>query len=169
MSAFKSAQPRWRVFSMRSGQFNPYLKLRMPLKQRAFGCGSYRPCRVRRAFSPELRGRVHKGAKCEEDSLDCGHCAWPLRRPRRRRLSTAWERAFRTAFTAISRTWPMVQRAVPRIKPRAPRRITCSPSQSPGPWVNNPTDPDNPTRGRSVGGFHQDGIDVPEICRAISG
>ncbi len=43
------------------------------------------------------------------------------------------------------------------------------PSQSPGPFVNNPTDPDNPTRGRSVGGFHQDGIDVPEICRAISG
>jgi hypothetical protein len=43
------------------------------------------------------------------------------------------------------------------------------PSQSPGPFVNNPTDPDNPTRGRSVGGFQQDGINVPEICRAISG
>lgn len=43
------------------------------------------------------------------------------------------------------------------------------PTQSPGPFVNNPNDPDNPTRGRSVGGFHQDGIDVPAICRAISG
>jgi hypothetical protein len=43
------------------------------------------------------------------------------------------------------------------------------PSQSPGPFVNNPTDPSNPTRGRSVGAFHQDGIDVPTICRAISG
>lgn len=42
-------------------------------------------------------------------------------------------------------------------------------SQSPGPFVNNPTDPTHPTRGRSVGGFHQDGIDVPAICRAISG
>ena len=43
------------------------------------------------------------------------------------------------------------------------------PSQSPGPFVNNPTDPDNPTRGRSVGGFKQDGISIPEICRSISG
>ena len=43
------------------------------------------------------------------------------------------------------------------------------PSQSPGPFVNNPNDPSNPTRGRSVGGFRQDGIDVPAICRAISG
>lgn len=43
------------------------------------------------------------------------------------------------------------------------------PSQSPGPFVNNPTDPDNPTRGRSVGGFMQDGIDVPAICRAVAG
>ncbi len=42
-------------------------------------------------------------------------------------------------------------------------------SQSPGPWVNNPTDPDNPTRGRSVGGWQQDGVNVPEVCRAISG
>jgi hypothetical protein len=25
------------------------------------------------------------------------------------------------------------------------------PSQSPGPWVNNPNDPDNPTRGASLG------------------
>ena len=43
------------------------------------------------------------------------------------------------------------------------------PSQSPGPFVNNPNDPTNPTRGRSVGGFRQDGINVPEVCRAISG
>ena len=40
------------------------------------------------------------------------------------------------------------------------------PSQSPGPFVNNPNDPDNPTRGRSVGGFMQDGIDIPALCRA---
>lgn len=39
------------------------------------------------------------------------------------------------------------------------------PSQSPGPFVNNPTDPDNPTRGRSVGGFMQDDINIPELCR----
>ena len=43
------------------------------------------------------------------------------------------------------------------------------PSQSPGPFVNNPADPDNPTRGRSVGGFRQDGINIPELCRAVSG
>jgi hypothetical protein len=30
------------------------------------------------------------------------------------------------------------------------------PSQSPGPWVNNPSDPDNPTRGRSLGQLIQD-------------
>jgi hypothetical protein len=30
------------------------------------------------------------------------------------------------------------------------------PTQSPGPFVNNPNDPDNPTVGRSVGGFMQD-------------
>ena len=40
------------------------------------------------------------------------------------------------------------------------------PTQSPGPFVNNPSDPDNPTRGRSVGQFRQDGIDVPALCRA---
>lgn len=39
------------------------------------------------------------------------------------------------------------------------------PSQSPGPFVNNPTDPDNPTRGHSVGGFMQDGINIPALCR----
>jgi len=43
------------------------------------------------------------------------------------------------------------------------------PSQSPGPFVNNPNDPDNPTRGRSVGQFQQDGIDVPALCRAAAG
>ena len=40
------------------------------------------------------------------------------------------------------------------------------PTQSPGPFVNNPNDPDNPTRGRSVGQFQQDGIDIPALCRA---
>ncbi|MBA3757517.1 hypothetical protein H0X09_01480 [Candidatus Saccharibacteria bacterium] len=40
------------------------------------------------------------------------------------------------------------------------------PTQSPGPFVNNPTDPDNPTRGRSVGQFQQDGINIPELCTA---
>jgi hypothetical protein len=40
------------------------------------------------------------------------------------------------------------------------------PSQSPGPFVNDPNDPDNPARGRSVGQFHQDGIDIPALCRA---
>lgn len=39
------------------------------------------------------------------------------------------------------------------------------PSQSPGPFVNNPTDPENPTRGRSVGQWQQDGIDVPQLCQ----
>src|SRR5688572_13751158 len=29
------------------------------------------------------------------------------------------------------------------------------PSQSPGPWVNNPTDPENPTEGPSVGDVMQ--------------
>src|SRR3954470_14616115 len=42
------------------------------------------------------------------------------------------------------------------------------PSQSPGPFVNNPNDPDNPIRGRSVGQFHQDGIDIPALCRAAA-
>ncbi len=43
------------------------------------------------------------------------------------------------------------------------------PSQSPGPFVNNPTDPDNPTRGRSVGQFQQDGINIPALWRAGCG
>jgi hypothetical protein len=40
------------------------------------------------------------------------------------------------------------------------------PTQSPGPFVNNPNDPDNPARGRSAGQFMQDGINVPALCRA---
>ena len=40
------------------------------------------------------------------------------------------------------------------------------PSQSPGPWVNNPSDPDNPTRGRSAGQWQQEGVNIPELCRA---
>jgi hypothetical protein len=43
------------------------------------------------------------------------------------------------------------------------------PTQSPGPFLNNPTDPDNPTRARSVGQFQQDGINIPELCRAAFG
>jgi hypothetical protein len=43
------------------------------------------------------------------------------------------------------------------------------PSQSPGPFVNDPNDPDNRIRGRSAGGFMQDGINVPELCRAYAG
>jgi hypothetical protein len=43
------------------------------------------------------------------------------------------------------------------------------PTQSPGPFVNNPNDPDNPTRGRSVGQLMQDGINAPALCRAAFG
>jgi len=43
------------------------------------------------------------------------------------------------------------------------------PTQSPGPFVNNPNDPNNPTRGRSVGQFQQDGINIPALCRAAVG
>ena len=42
------------------------------------------------------------------------------------------------------------------------------PSQSPGPWVNNPSDPDNPTWGRSAGAWMQEGVDVPAICRTLA-
>ena len=42
------------------------------------------------------------------------------------------------------------------------------PSQSPGPFVNNPDDPTNPTRGRSAGGWMQDGVNIPELCRLAS-
>ena len=43
------------------------------------------------------------------------------------------------------------------------------PTQSPGPFTNNPNDPDNPTRGHSVGAWNQEGISIPELCRAVSG
>lgn len=43
------------------------------------------------------------------------------------------------------------------------------PTQSPGPWVNNPADPDNPTRGNSAGQWNQLGFNIPEICRAAVG
>lgn len=43
-----------------------------------------------------------------------------------------------------------------------------TPSQSPGPYVNNPNDPDNPTKGRSVGQFQQDGINIPALCRTAA-
>ena len=42
-------------------------------------------------------------------------------------------------------------------------------TQSPGPFLNNPNDPDNPTRARSVGQFQQDGINIPQLCRAAVG
>ena len=41
------------------------------------------------------------------------------------------------------------------------------PTQSPGPFVNNPSDPENPTRGRSVGQWQQDGVSIPQICQAF--
>jgi hypothetical protein len=42
------------------------------------------------------------------------------------------------------------------------------PTQSPGPFVNNPSDPDNPTRGNSVGQWNQEGVNVPQICRTLA-
>lgn len=44
------------------------------------------------------------------------------------------------------------------------------PSQSPGPFVNNPLDPDNPTRGSSVGDINQTfgGGALPEFCRTLT-
>lgn len=41
------------------------------------------------------------------------------------------------------------------------------PTQSPGPFVNVPSDPDNPVRGRSVGQWQQEGVNVPEACRTL--
>ena len=41
-------------------------------------------------------------------------------------------------------------------------------SQSPGPWVNNPGDPDNPTWGNSAGAWNQQGINIPAICRELA-
>ena len=43
------------------------------------------------------------------------------------------------------------------------------PTQSPGPFVNNPSDPDNPTRGRSAGQWNQEGVNIPELCRTALG
>ena len=45
------------------------------------------------------------------------------------------------------------------------------PSQSPGPSVNNPADPDNPFDGPSVGEINQEfGAGAyPEFCRTITG
>ncbi len=42
------------------------------------------------------------------------------------------------------------------------------PTQSPGPFVNNPADPNNPFRGRSVGDYQQMGISIPEFCRTLT-
>ena len=42
-------------------------------------------------------------------------------------------------------------------------------TQSPGPFVNNPEDPGNPTRGRAVGQFQQAGVNIPQLCRAVFG
>jgi hypothetical protein len=42
-------------------------------------------------------------------------------------------------------------------------------TQSPGPWVNNPSDPENPTRGRSAGQWNQVGVNIPLICRLLVG
>ena len=40
------------------------------------------------------------------------------------------------------------------------------PTQSPGPWVNNALDPENPTRGLSAGQWnHPLGVNVPAMCR----
>jgi hypothetical protein len=41
-------------------------------------------------------------------------------------------------------------------------------TQSPGPWVNNPTDPENPTRGKSAGQWNQLGANIPALCRAAA-
>ena len=40
------------------------------------------------------------------------------------------------------------------------------PSQSPGPFVNNPNDPENPFDGSSLGDYHEliDGGALPGIC-----
>jgi hypothetical protein len=41
------------------------------------------------------------------------------------------------------------------------------PSQSPGPFVTNPTTGEV-TRGHSVGYYNSQGINIPEICRALT-
>lgn len=42
------------------------------------------------------------------------------------------------------------------------------PTQSPGPFVNNSNDPDNPVRGKSAGQWNQLGVNIPEICRTLT-
>ena len=42
------------------------------------------------------------------------------------------------------------------------------PSQSPGPFVNDPNDPDNPLEGSSVGDWMRLGVDVPGLCRTAT-
>ena len=44
------------------------------------------------------------------------------------------------------------------------------PTQSPGPFTNNPNEPDNPTRGNSVGDYNKQfgGGSVPAFCRATT-
>ena len=42
------------------------------------------------------------------------------------------------------------------------------PTQSPGPFTNNPDDPDNRTFGNSAGAWMQDGVNVPALCRAAT-
>lgn len=42
------------------------------------------------------------------------------------------------------------------------------PTQSPGPFTNNPTDPDNPTFGNSAGAWMQEGLNVPALCQAAA-
>lgn len=41
------------------------------------------------------------------------------------------------------------------------------PSQSPGPWLNNPADPDNPTMGHSLGWFIQTFDFTPAQLRTL--
>ena len=43
------------------------------------------------------------------------------------------------------------------------------PTQSPGPFVNVPSDPSNPKPGDSVGDLQQAGTNVPELCRFFFG
>lgn len=42
------------------------------------------------------------------------------------------------------------------------------PTQSPGPFTNNPTDPDNPTFGNSAGAWMQEGVNIPALCQAAA-
>ena len=42
------------------------------------------------------------------------------------------------------------------------------PSQSPGPFTNDPNDPDNPTFGHSAGAWMREGVNVPAMCQAAA-